>query len=139
MKRKKNRRINFIVNIFDEILQEKVKIDKKKCTHRASNLAYESPFWFEILSYCLALYFIEWITWLTFIFVHWISCQLVLGMKSTERPELIFTKGTDRNFRICNKLAPNRNGILEYVINWYRTGTEFKVEENNRYRTGTEF
>ena len=60
-------------------------------------------------------------------------------MKSSERPELIFTKGTDRNFRICNKLAPNRNGILEYVINWYRTGTEFKVEENNRYRTGTEF
>ena len=129
MKGKTNRGINFTLNIFDETLQEKVKIDKK-IVH------FQSPFWFEIISYCLALYFIEWITWLIFIFVHWISCQLVLGMKSSERPELIFTKGTDRNFRICNKLAPNRNGILEYVINWYRTGTEFQLMENNRYRTG---
>ena len=38
MKRKTNRGINFTLNIFDETLQEKVKIDKKNSTFSESVL-----------------------------------------------------------------------------------------------------
>ena len=123
MKRKTNRGINFTLNIFDETLQEKVKIDKKNSTFSESVLI-----WNHIILFSFILYWMDHV--INFYFcpldflsvsvrneIQWATGTHFYKGNGPERNfKMWITTGTgpERNFKICNKPVPNRNGISTY-------------------------